>query len=94
MSTFHMRDEYYVRGEKYDEEQGFREICEDEGGEYEPYMVEFIRAWMNNTWDTVRVHVPLDMAHEKCTHENLVDWYTKVYSSQYIDLAFVGVYKS
>jgi hypothetical protein len=89
-----MCDEFFVPGEKYDEERGFRENCEQYGGEYEPYMVEFIRMRKNNVWDRIRVHVPLPMCHEKCNNDNLVEWYTKVYCGQDTDIAFVGVLRS
>ncbi len=94
MSTFHMRDEFFVPGESYDEERGFRESCEQDGCEYTPYVVEFIRAWANGEWDTARAHVPLDMCHEMCTNDNLIEWYTKVYCAQYTDISFVGVFRS
>ena len=94
MSSFYMLDEYFITGEKYDEDHGFRESVEQDGGDYEPYMVEFIRAFANNDWDTVRVHVPLPMCHEKCDDRDLVKWYTKVHCGHYVNLVFVGVFRS
>lgn len=92
MSTFVMRDEYLVSGEEYDKAQGFKESVEADGEEFEPYMVEFIRAWEDTTWDTDIVHVPLPMTHEKCTDDDLVRWYTAVHGGRLRKAVYFGVF--
>ena len=91
-----MRDEFLVTGEEYDKAHGFKESVEADGEEYQPFQVEFLRAWEDGTWDTVVRHVPLPMTHEKCTTDHLIEWYDKVYGGNvaHRKMVLVAVYNS
>jgi hypothetical protein len=87
MSTFIYRDEYSVSGLEYD--NGSSGASGFEG--YERLMVEFLRVFLDGTWDTVCLHVPFPLGHERCTSEDLVRWFRET-QPQMNDMVYVGVY--
>lgn len=87
MSTFSLRDEYFVNGKEYDSELVGEE-------DYQPHHVEFIIAWCDGTWIADKRHLPIPFSHEKCSDQDRIDWYHRVVLNspeKSAGVVFVGV---